>query len=92
MTLTLSARAGRDLAEQIGWLAEQSPQSARKATARILRVFDMLEENPLIGVSTERGWREKGVKFGRDGYVICYVVRSHGVFVVRFFHSRQDRS
>lgn len=89
MTLTLSGRAERDLAEQIIWLTERSPQSARKATAHILRVFDLLSDNPLIG--TERGWREKGVKFGRDGYVICYVVRRQDVFVVRFKHSRQNR-
>ncbi|WP_339913869.1 type II toxin-antitoxin system RelE/ParE family toxin [uncultured Brevundimonas sp.] len=91
MTVTLSARAERDLAEQIGWLAERSPQSARKATVHILRVFDLLNENPLIGTETERGWREKAVKFGRDGYVICYVVRRQDVFVVRFKHSRQNR-
>lgn len=92
MTLTLSARAERDLAEQIEWLAGQSPQAAGKATAQILHVFDLLEDNPLIGAKTERGWREKGVKFGRDGYVICYVVRRRDVFVVRLFHSRQDRA
>ncbi|HYC67983.1 type II toxin-antitoxin system RelE/ParE family toxin [Brevundimonas sp.] len=91
MTLTLSARAERDLAEQIEWLAKRSPQAALKATARILHVFDLLEENPLIGAVTERGWLEKAVKFGRDGYVICYVARSRDVFVVRFRHSRQDR-
>lgn len=91
MTLTLSARAERDLAEQIEWLAGLSPQAARKATAHILHVFDLLEENPLIGAKTERGWREKGVKFGRDGYVICYVTRGTDVFVVRFHHTRQDR-
>lgn len=91
MTLSLSARAERDLAEQIEWLTERSPQAARKATARILHVFDLLEENPLIGAGTERGWREKGVRFGRDGYVICYVVRRRDVLVVRFRHGRQDR-
>lgn len=91
MTLMLSARAERDLAEQIEWLAERSPQAARKATARILHVFDLLEENPLIGAETERGWREKSVRFGRDGFVICYVVRRQDVFIVRFKHSRQDR-
>ncbi|MDI6623399.1 MAG: type II toxin-antitoxin system RelE/ParE family toxin [Brevundimonas sp.] len=91
MTLTLSARAERDLAEQIEWLTERSPQAARKATTRILHVFDLLEENPFIGAETERGWREKGVRFGRDGYVICYVVRRRDVFVARFRHGRQDR-
>lgn len=92
MTLTLSAQAERDLAEQIDWLAERSPRAARKATGRILRVFGLLETNPLMGAATNRGWREKGVRFGRDGFVICYVVRRRDVFVVRFRHSRQDRS
>lgn len=91
MTLTLSARAERELADQIEWLAERSPQAARKATARIFHVFNLLEENPLIGADTQRGWREKGVRFGRDGYVIRYVVRGGNVFVVRFRHVRQDR-
>ena len=92
MTLTLSARAERDLAEQIQWLAERSPQSARRAAAHILRVFDLLDENPLLGTETARGWREKGVKFGRDSYVICYVLRRQGVLVVRFKHARQNRN
>lgn len=91
MRLTLSARAERDLAEQIEWLAERSLQAARKATARILHVFDLLEKHPLIGAETERGWREKCVRFGRDSYVICYVIRGQEVFMVRIFHSRQDR-
>lgn len=91
MTLTLSARAERDLAHQIEWLAARSPQAARKATARVLHAFDLLEANPLIGVETGWGWREKSVRFGRDGYVICYVVRGPDAFVVRFKHSRQDR-
>jgi len=91
MRLTLSARAERDLAEQIEWLAERSPQTARKATARILHVFSLLQECPLIGAETERGWRERSVRLGRDSYVICYVVRVQHVFVVRIFHSRQNR-
>jgi plasmid stabilization system protein ParE len=91
MTLTLSARAERDLAEKIEWLAERSPQAARKATARILHAFDLLEEYPLSCAETKRGWREKCVRFGRNSYVICYVVRRHDVFVVRIHHSRQDR-
>jgi len=46
----------------------------------------------MLGVETDRGWREKGVRFGRDGYVICYVLRRQDVFIVRFRHTRQDRS
>lgn len=91
MSLRLSARAERDLTEQIDWLAERSPAAARKALNQILRVFDLLEHNPRMGIETQRGWREKGVTFGRDGFVICYVVRAQDVFVVRVHHARQAR-
>lgn len=43
-------------------------------------------------METEYGWRETSVDYGRDGYVICYVVRPTDILVVRFFHTRQDRS
>jgi plasmid stabilization system protein ParE len=89
--LRLSARAQRDLDIQIDWLAERSPRSADKALDAILLTFDLLRENPYLGMETESGWREKGVDFGRDGYVICYIVRASDIFVVRVFHTRQDR-
>lgn len=89
--LHLSAQAERDLAAQIEWLAERSPRAAEKAVARILNVFNLLELNPYLGADTTRGWREKTVRFGRDGYVICYVVRDRDVFVLRFRHTRQAR-
>lgn len=91
MTLRLSAQAERDLAHQVDWLADRSPQAARKALAHILRIFDLLERHPHMGAQTERGWREKGVSFGRDGFVICYVLRGADVFVVRIHHGRQAR-
>lgn len=92
MILRLSEQARRDIDAQIDWLAEHSPRSADDALEEIFRVFDLLEDFPYLGMETERGWREKGVDYGRDGYVICYVVRPHDVFVVRFFHGRQDRT
>lgn len=92
MILRLSRQAQRDLEAQIDWLAEHSPKAARKALARILSVLDLLQDHPHLGVQTAQGWREKAVDFGRDGYVICYVVRAEDIFVLRVFHGRQDRS
>ena len=92
MILRLSEQARRDVNAQIDWLAEHSPRSAEEALDEIFRVFDLLEEFPYLGMITERGWREKGVDFGSDGYVVCYVVRASDILVVRFFHARQDRS
>lgn len=91
MKVRLSARAERELADQVDWLARRSPNAARRALASILGVIDLLGDQPLLGIDTMRGWREKGVRFGRDGYVICYIVRSTDVFVIRIRHSRQDR-
>ena len=92
MILRLSRQAERDLEAQIDWLADHSPKAARKALARILGVFDLLQDHPNLVIQTNQGWREKAVDFGRDGYVICYVVRATDILVVRFFHGRQDRS
>ncbi|MEQ7155673.1 type II toxin-antitoxin system RelE/ParE family toxin [Brevundimonas aurifodinae] len=91
MILTVSDQARRDIDAQIDWLAKRSPASAERALDAILSTFDLLQDFPLLGNETERGWREKKVEFGRDGYVICYVVRPADLFVVRFFHPRQDR-
>lgn len=92
MKLRLSVRAQRELDQQVDWLALRSPQAARDALAAVLHVFDLLEQHPELGMETDKGWREKGVDFGRDGYVICYVIRRDGIFVLRFKHGRQDRS
>jgi plasmid stabilization system protein ParE len=92
LILTLSDQARRDIDAQIDWLVERSPASAERALDAIFSTFDLLQDFPQLGNETERGWREKTVEFGRDGYVICYVVRPTDVFVVRFFHSRQDRA
>lgn len=91
MTLRLSAQAEQDLAAQIEWLSHRAPQAARRAAAEIYHVFELLADNPLMGVQTSRGWREKGVRFGRDGFVICYIVRGSDILVLRFKHSRQNR-
>lgn len=92
MILRLSEQAQRDLDAQIDWLAEHSARSADDALKEIFRVFDLLENFPYLGMATERGWREKGVEYGRDGYVICYVVRTDDILVLRFFHGRQLRA
>lgn len=91
MILRLSEQAERDLRAQIDWLAERSPSSAVKALTKVLDAFDLLEQFPQMGRQTDRGWRENGVNFGQDGFIICYVLRPADIFVVRFFHGRQDR-
>jgi plasmid stabilization system protein ParE len=91
MRLRLSEQAEQDLKAQIDWLEDISPRTSMTALDRILNIFDLLENNPEMGAQTDRGWRETSVQFGRDGYVICYVIRPADIFVVRLFHSRQNR-
>lgn len=92
MIVRISGQARLDLDAQIDWLAERSPRSAEDALDAILQKFDLRQDYPLIGMETEYGWRETTVDYGRDGYVICYAVRATDILVVRFFHTRQDRS
>lgn len=92
MIVRISDQARLDIDAQIDWLAERSPRSADDALDAILGKFDLLQDYPLLGTETDYGWRETSVDFGRDGYVICYALRATDILVVRFFHTRQDRS
>lgn len=92
MIVRISKQARIDLDAQIDWLAERSPRSADDALDAILQKFDLLQDHPFLGMESENGWRETAVDFGRDGYVICYVVRPTDILVIRFFHTRQNQS
>lgn len=74
------------------WLSERSPAAGDKAMVAIASVFEALAAFPRIGVELPDGTREKGVRFGRDGYIIRYQVTDRLVVVRRVFHTRQDRA
>lgn len=91
MNVRISRRARRDFDALIDWLAERSPDAARRAAYNIFAVVDLLGDFPDLGIGDPNGWREKHVQFGRDGFVIRYRRTGRQVTILRIFHARQDR-
>lgn len=91
MKVRLTAPARADLLAVTDWLAERSPSASDRALASIVGVIELLRDFPRLGMELPDGTREKGVHFGRDGYVIRYQVVDDALIVRRVFHTRQDR-
>jgi plasmid stabilization system protein ParE len=91
MKVVISRQAQRDFAAQVRWLHDHSPQAGRRAATLIVEALDLLSDFPEIGVEGTTV-RDKHLRFGRDGFVIRYEVRSGEIFVRRIYHSRQDRA
>lgn len=92
MRVILSRKAGLDFEAQVRWLNQHSSAVGRSAALRIVEAIDLLSAFPDMGTVVGPGVREKTVRFGRDGFVIRYRRSGSTLFVVRIFHSRQDRA
>ena len=81
-TLKWLPEALADLERLHRFLAEVSPQAARRAAATILGGADRLEEHSDLGRPMEDERREWIVRFGLDAYVLRYRVDPDGCPVV----------
>jgi plasmid stabilization system protein ParE len=90
MRVVLSRQSNLDLMAQIVWLEGFSPTTARAAHRAITNSLRTLAEFPKAGraVGEEREWP---IRFGRDGFVVVYMIEADKVIVGRIFHGRQDR-
>ncbi|MCB1915382.1 MAG: type II toxin-antitoxin system RelE/ParE family toxin [Rhodocyclaceae bacterium] len=79
-------QALRNLDEEAGYIAEDSPEAARLVVERVLNAVAMLAEQPSIGrPGRVPGTRELVVQKTR--YIIPYRVRGEVVEVLRVFHT-----
>jgi plasmid stabilization system protein ParE len=91
LKVRLSARARADLFAQIDWLAERTPQAARRAAERIHLQLALLAEFPSAAPEVGDLYRDATVRFGRDGFIVRYRIEGDVVIVARVFHGRQRR-
>jgi plasmid stabilization system protein ParE len=89
--VVLTAQARSDLFAQLDWLVTKAPPAARAAAMRLEQALIDLEHFPEIGLQTEAGYRERFVRFGRDGFIIRYLLGSDRVEILRIFGGRQLR-
>ncbi len=81
-----------DLQRLHAFLAEVSPDAARRAAGTILEGADRLQEQPRLGRPLEDGRREWFIPFGVGAYVLRYRLDEEGnPVVIRVWHRREDR-
>ena len=88
----LTPEARQDITRLAKFLATKSPAAMAKARAALKSGIEGLRTFPNRGaVRGDSGERELLAPFGRDGYVIQYLVEGRRVTVLRIFHAREDR-
>ena len=82
-----------DMARLYDFLAEKSPDAAKRAAICIRAAVKQLEQFPDAGVPMDDGARrEVFVSFGAGAYVARYRRNVNGdVVVIRVWHSRESR-
>ena len=88
----MSPDAEWDLARLRDFLAEKAPSAAVYAATAIVTAVRSLRSLSERGFQTPAGsLRELYVPFGRNGYVVQYIVQPNDVLVLRIFHSLEER-
>jgi plasmid stabilization system protein ParE len=81
-----------DLARLVEFLAGKSPRAAVRAAATLSKAIRSLDRFADRGrQGPMEGLREMVVRFGRDAYIVQYLVEAGVVTVARVFHGREDR-
>lgn len=83
-----------DLERLHDFLVEKDPAAAERAIRTIEGGADSLVEFPELGrpMGDETGRRELFVSFGASAYVLRYRIHHDTVFIMRVWHSREERA
>lgn len=91
--VVVTAGAARGLERCRRFLAEKSPEAAKRAGQAIARQLRLLEAAPAIGrpVPEQPGLRELVIGFGASGYVALYRhdPRTDAVYLLAFRHQKE---
>ena len=89
----ITAGAARGLESCRRFLAEKSPEAARRAGQAISRQFRLLQDAPAIGrpLPEEPELRELVIGFGDSGYVALYRYEPDegAVYILAFLHQKE---
>ena len=84
-----------DIAEQTLWLAERSPEAARRFRAEVERTVGLLADTP--GMGAPRPYRDPalaGLRMhpvrGFPEHLVFYLPLPDGIEVVRVLHAKRD--
>jgi plasmid stabilization system protein ParE len=88
---SLTAKAGADLREIVGYIAADNPGAARKVKAAMFDAFQKLGENPYLGQQRE-DLTSKPVRFWpvMRSYMVIYDPKTSPVQIVRVYNAARD--
>ena len=93
--ITVTPKAQNDLANLHNFIAQERPESARKAVQTIISAIDNLKDFPEIGREhgSIKGLRFLYVAFGKSGYAITYryAVGIPVIVVLKIKHGKEAR-
>jgi plasmid stabilization system protein ParE len=89
--LAWSARSVDDLARLHEFLAPVNPQAAAQVVQRLTAAANRLLDQPRIGEKLERYDPREVRRLLVAKYEIRYEVRGQNIFIVRIWHTREDR-
>jgi plasmid stabilization system protein ParE len=82
-----------DLSGHFEFLQERNPEAAGKAAQAIREAGFGIAQSPYRGtlLTDGSGRRKLRVAFGKNGYVIHYLVEDSTILIVRIYDGRQQR-
>ncbi|MCF6256167.1 MAG: type II toxin-antitoxin system RelE/ParE family toxin [Gammaproteobacteria bacterium] len=85
--------AWQDTQRLYDFLIQQDPCAAGRAMEALLDGTDRLAEMPEIGrpMGDDTNRRELYLPFGAGAYVLCYIIDSDCVVIIRVWHGREQR-
>ena len=89
-----SVEARADIARLYAFLRRKNARAASRAVATIRAAVPLLRRLPLAGqaMDDDSGRREFWRAVGGGAYILRYRLDMHGdVFIIRVWHSREDR-
>lgn len=93
--ITVTPKAQADLVKLHAFIAQERPESARKAVQKIISAIDNLKDFPEIGRehSSIKGLRFLYVDFGKSGYAITYryATNSAILHVLNVKHGKENK-
>jgi plasmid stabilization system protein ParE len=91
LELVFRASTANDLDWFAAYYSQVFPDGAKKASQRLLRILDIIADNPMIGRKSEGFAAIREFAVPRTPFAIIYTVTDHQIEVLRVWDQRRKR-
>ena len=92
MEVKWTASAHRDLARLYEFLAVVNPRAAKKAMKQLVDEAKLLQSHPLLGIELDAYAPRNVRRLVIGDYEVRYEVTETVLYVLRLWHTREDRT